>query len=409
MIIPFPAGGSTDVIGRLVAEGLRAVLGQPVVVDNRAGAGGSLGTAAIAKAAPDGYTIGMGTASTLAINPATYKSLPFDVLDDLAPIGNIAAVPNIMSVHPAVKAATMAEFIALAKSQPGKLSYASPGFGSVGHLLGEQFKLATGTDILHVPYRGMGPALNDAIGGQVQVIYDNLPTSLELVKSGKLRGARRCRARSASRRLPDVPTFGELGLDDINWMAFFGLIAPKDTPAPIVRRLNEALVRVLAMPEHARQARGAAGHRRRQFAGGLQGRDRPRAGAHEARGRGGQDRAELARRPRPSACPYRGRWPRHRRRPGRGWPSGPVSNTPKSPDFAPAPAGLMPTDASPRRNNSRTAAARLGIRCLKRKSSKAANSSGESMICRRSPRVSSCRHETAPFRRSDRLLTRRHR
>jgi tripartite-type tricarboxylate transporter receptor subunit TctC len=248
MIIPFPAGGSTDVIGRLVAEGLRTVLGQPVVVDNRAGAGGSLGTAAIAKAAPDGYTIGMGTASTLAINPATYKSLPFDVLDDLTPIGNIAAVPNIMSVHPAVPAATMAEFIALAKSQPGKLSYASPGFGSVGHLLGEQFKLATGTDILHVPYRGMGPALNDAIGGQVQVIYDNLPTSLELVKSGKLRalgvsGEKRVDA------LPQVPTFGELQLDDINWMAFFGLIAPKDTPAAIVRSLNEALVRTLAMPE----------------------------------------------------------------------------------------------------------------------------------------------------------------
>jgi tripartite-type tricarboxylate transporter receptor subunit TctC len=248
MIIPFPAGGSTDAIGRLVAEGLRTVLGQSVVVDNRAGAGGSLGTAAVAKAAPDGYTIGMGTASTLAINPATYKSLPFDVLDDLVPVGNIAAVPNIMSIHPAVPAATMAEFIALAKSQPGKLSYASPGFGSVGHLLGEQFKLATGTDILHVPYRGMGPALNDAIGGQVQVVYDNLPTSLELVKSGKLRalglsGERRVDA------LPDVPTFGELHLDDINWMAFFGLVAPKDTPAAIVRRLNEALVRVVAMPE----------------------------------------------------------------------------------------------------------------------------------------------------------------
>jgi tripartite-type tricarboxylate transporter receptor subunit TctC len=224
------------------------VLGQSVVVDNRAGAGGSLGTAAIAKALPDGYTIGMGTASTLAINPATYKSLPFDVLQDLAPIGNIAAVPNIMSVHPGVKAATMAEFITLAKSQPGQLSYASPGYGSVGHLLGEQFKLATGTNILHVPYRGTGPALNDAIGGQVQVIYDNLPTSLELVKSDKLRGL----ALSGDKRvtaLLDVPTFGELGLDDLNWMAFFGLIAPKDTPAPIVRRLNEALVRVLAMPE----------------------------------------------------------------------------------------------------------------------------------------------------------------
>ena len=248
MIVPFPAGGSTDVIGRLVADGLRAVLGQQVVVDNRAGAGGSLGTGAIAKAAPDGYTIGMGTASTLAINPATYKSLPFDVLQDLTPIGNIAAVPNIMSVNAAVKAATMAEFIALAKAQPGKLAYASPGYGSVGHLLGEQFKLATGTDIQHVPYRGMGPALNDAIGGQVQVVYDNLPTSLELVKSGKLRGL----GLSGEKRvaaLPDLPTFGELGLNDLNWMAFFGLIAPKDTPAPIVRRLNEALVRVLALPE----------------------------------------------------------------------------------------------------------------------------------------------------------------
>ena len=249
MIVPFAAGGSTDVIGRLVAEGLRAVLGQSVVVDNRGGAGGSLGTAAIAKAAPDGYTIGMGTASTLAINPATYKSLPFDVLHDLVPIGNIAAVPNIMSVqsrregrdHGGIHRA--GEVAAgQARPMPRRATARS------AHLLGEQFKLATGTDILHVPYRGMGPALNDAIGGQVQVIYDNLPTSLELVKSGKLRGL----GLSGEKRvaaLPDVPTFGELGLDDLNWMAFFGLIAPKDTPAPIVRRLNEALVRVLATPE----------------------------------------------------------------------------------------------------------------------------------------------------------------
>jgi len=248
MIVPFAAGGSTDVIGRVIGEGLRQVLGQTVVIDNRAGAGGSIGTAAIAKAPPDGYTIGMGTASTLAINPAAYKNLPFDVLNDLTPIGNIAAVPNIMSVHPAVPAAGMAAFIALARAQPGKLSYASPGHGSVGHLLGEQFKLATGTDLLHVPYRGMGPALNDAVGGQVQVIFDNLPTSLALVQDGRLRALAVSGVGRAG-ALPNVPTFGELKLDDVNWMAFFGLIAPKDTPPPIVRRLNEALVKVLAMPD----------------------------------------------------------------------------------------------------------------------------------------------------------------
>jgi len=248
MIVPFAAGGSTDVIGRVVADGLRQELGQNVVVENKAGAGGSLGTAAIAKAQPDGATIGMGTASTLTINPAAYRNLPFDVLTDLVPVGNIAAVPNIMSIHPGVPAANMAEFIALAKREPGKLSYASPGHGSVGHLLGEQFQLATGTSLLHVPYRGMGPALNDAVGGQVQVIFDNLPTSLPLVQGGQLRalgvsGAARVAA------LPNVPTFGELGLDELNWMAFFGLIAPKDTPPAIVARLNQALVRVLAMPD----------------------------------------------------------------------------------------------------------------------------------------------------------------
>jgi tripartite-type tricarboxylate transporter receptor subunit TctC len=248
MIVPFPAGGTTDVVGRIVAEGLRQVLGQSVVVDNRGGAAGSLGTAAIAKAPADGYTIGMGSASTLTINPAVYKSLPYDVATDLTPISNVAASPNIMSINPVVPAKTMADFIALAKSQPGKLSYGSPGHGSLGHLMGEQFKLAAGVDILHVPYRGMGPALNDAVGGQVQVVYDNLPTSLELVKSGRLRGL----ALAAPKRvedLPDVPTFGELGIDECNWMALFGLVAPKDTPPAIVRRLHEALLKALAMPD----------------------------------------------------------------------------------------------------------------------------------------------------------------
>jgi tripartite-type tricarboxylate transporter receptor subunit TctC len=251
LIVPFAPGGSTDVIARVVARGLRAELGQTVVVENHAGAGGSLGTGLVAKARPDGYTIGMGTASTLAINPAAYRSLPYDVRKDLAPVTCIAVVPNIMSVNPSVPVKTFAEFIALAKSQPGKFSYGSSGNGSVSNLMGEQLKLAAGIGLVHVPYRGMGPAIRDAVAGQIQVLFDNLPTSLPHVQGGRLRAL----AVSGDRRvaaLPDVPTFAELGFKELNWMAFFGLVAPAGTPPAVIARLNAAAVKAIAAPEVTR-------------------------------------------------------------------------------------------------------------------------------------------------------------
>ncbi len=245
LIVPFPSGGSTDVIARVVADALHQELKVPVMVENRPGAGGSLGTGAVVRANPDGAIIGMGTASTLAINPAAFGSLPYDVLTDLAPIGAIADVPNIMVINPAMPCEDMEAFIAYAKLGPRHMTYGSSGNGSVSHLMGEQFKLATGADMLHVPYRGVAPALRDVLSGHIKVLFDNLPTSLPLVKSGKLRAL----AVSSPKRLavlPWVPTFAELKMDELNWTAFFGLVAPAGTPAPIVMALNGALNKALA-------------------------------------------------------------------------------------------------------------------------------------------------------------------
>jgi len=247
LIVPFPPGGTTDIVGRLVADKLGAELGQTVVVENRAGAGGSIGSGAIASAAADGYTLGLATVSTHGINPAIYKSLPFDALKDFAPITNLAAVPNVMSVHPSVPAQDIQAFVALAGKEPGKITYASAGNGSVSHMMGELFKMASGTDLLHVPYRGVGPALNDTLAGQVDVLFDNLPSSLPHIQAGKLRAlAVAAPARVAS--LPDVPTFAEAGLAEVNDSSWFGLVAPAGIPDSVKDKVHKAAVAALADP-----------------------------------------------------------------------------------------------------------------------------------------------------------------
>lgn len=243
LIVPFPAGGTTDIVGRLYADKIGKALGQTIVVENRGGAGGSIGSGAIAQAAPDGYTLGIATASTHGINPAIYPNLPFDAERDFTPISNLALVPNIMTINPKVPAKNMADFIKLAKSEPGKLTYASAGNGSVSHMMGELFKIASGTDILHVPYRGVGPALNDALAGQVDVMYDNLPSTLPHVLGGKLVALAVASPKRVA-ALPDVPTFAEAGLTPVNDAAWFGLIAPANLPKPVLDKLAAAVNQV---------------------------------------------------------------------------------------------------------------------------------------------------------------------
>lgn len=205
LIVPFAAGGTTDIVARVVAEGLGRELGQAVVVENRGGGGGSIGADALARSTPDGYTLGVATVSTMATNPATNPKTPYNPLKDFAPITNMVNVPNVLTVNPAVPAKSVAEFVALLKANPGKYSYASSGAGGIGHLDGELFKSLTQTDMVHVPYRGSGPALNDVIAGQVNAQFDNLPSSMPHIQAGKLRAL----AIAAPKRLPalpDVPT-----------------------------------------------------------------------------------------------------------------------------------------------------------------------------------------------------------
>jgi tripartite-type tricarboxylate transporter receptor subunit TctC len=239
LVVPFAAGGSTDIVARLVGQKMGELLGQSIVIENRAGAGGNVGSTAVARATPDGYMILMGTISTHALNPAILKTVTFDPVKDFTPISLLALVPNVMVVHPSFPAKTVQEVIAVLKADPGKYSYASSGVGTPLHLSGELFKSLGGVQMNHVPYRGAGPALNDVVSGAVPIMFDNLPSSAQFIRGGQLRAIGVTTKERVS-SFPDLPTIAEGGLagyETYTWNALFG---PAKMPADIVAKLNKA-------------------------------------------------------------------------------------------------------------------------------------------------------------------------
>ena len=248
LVVPFPPGGATDITGRALQEPLQRLLKQPVVVDNRGGAGGSIGMAEVARAPGDGLTFGIATLSTHGVNPAVFSKLPYDPIKDFVGVTEIVKAPGVIVINPTVlPVKSFQELVKYLKAHPGKVSYATPGNGTIGHMWGELFKSATGTSMVHIPYRGAGPALNDVLSGQVPVYFDQVASSLPHVKSGKLRAL----AVSWPQRLdvlPEVPTYGELGYPQANDPSWFGLVAPASTPAELVNRMQQAVAAALKEP-----------------------------------------------------------------------------------------------------------------------------------------------------------------
>lgn len=248
LVVPFTPGGSSDILGRAIGQKLTESLGQPVVIDNVAGAGGALGADKVAKAPADGYTLLMGHIGTLAVNPAIYPKLPYDPVKDFTPVAWVANVPNVLVVHPSVPAKNLKELIAYAKSRPGKINYGSGGNGSAAHLATEYLKMQTQTFMVHVPYRGTAPSVNDLVAGQIDLLFTGAPALIPFVKSGQMR-AIAVSSRKRLEALPDVPTVAESGYPDYEADQWYGVVAPAGTPADIVRKLNTLINQALSSPE----------------------------------------------------------------------------------------------------------------------------------------------------------------
>jgi tripartite-type tricarboxylate transporter receptor subunit TctC len=249
LVVPFGPGGSTDLAARLIAEYAGRELGQSIIVENRAGAGGSVGMEYVAKSKPDGYTLGMATMSTHGANSAVYgNKLKYDPIKDFAPITNVAATPSVFAVNPKIAANNLQQFIALAQANPNKYSFATPGTGSLGHANVEYFAALANIRLLHVPYKGAGAAMNDVLAGQVDAITDNLPTALPHIKAGRLR-ALAVLSDKRSPALPDVPTYGELGFPQMGSGGWFGIVAPAGTPPSVITKLNKAILQAMKNPE----------------------------------------------------------------------------------------------------------------------------------------------------------------
>ena len=255
-ILPFPPGGGTDILGRVIAEQLSANLGQPVVTENRGGAGGNVGAEAAAHSAPDGYTIVL-VAPSLAISKTLYSKLNYDPVKDFAPISLVATVPNVMITNPAVEAKNLQEFIELARSRPGAMNYGSGGAGTSNHLAGELFNIVTGTKLVHVPYKGVNLAMQGVLAGEIQLVFIGIPAALPHIKAGKLR-ALALVAPQRSPALPEVPTVAEAGLKDFEVTTWYGILAPAGTPRPIVSRLNAELVKIMHTPDVKERLAGMA-------------------------------------------------------------------------------------------------------------------------------------------------------